>query len=151
MKLFKKKKTSEICNKPSFVYTGTQQHKKLSLLHHLSLSLVHQSLSYFESKACLENIYFDLFYGSLDALQLWAVMCLIDNERRGKQRERERGMERVIQKERVSMWVMPLFDNDDPLVQKSVSQSQWWENAFDTLRTFFGSCLLQLSSCCLWL
>ncbi len=31
----------------------------------------------------LENIYFDLFYGSLDALQLWAVMCLIDNERKG--------------------------------------------------------------------
>lgn len=99
MKLFKKKNLSEICNKPSFVYTGTQQHKKLSLLHHLSLSLVHQSLSYFESKACLENIYFDLFYGSLDALQLWAVMCLIDNERRGKQRERERDGESNTERE----------------------------------------------------
>lgn len=33
---------------------------------------------------CLENIYFDLLYGSLDALQLGAVMCLIDNGEKGE-------------------------------------------------------------------
>lgn len=95
---------------------------------------------------CLENIYFDLFYGSLNALQLWAVMCLTDDKKEwGKQRESSS----------VRVCVMHLFDNDDPLVLKCVcvcvSQSQWQGEAFDTLRTIFGPCLLQLSSCCLWL
>lgn len=67
----------------------------------------------------LENIYFDLFYGSLDALQLWAVMCLIDNgEEKG---EALREME--LWRQSARGWVMPLFDNDDPLVQKCAPQS----------------------------
>lgn len=56
----------------------------LPLLRRLHSS-VHQSLSHPESKACIWRIFiFDLFYGSLDALQLWAAMCLIDNERKGE-------------------------------------------------------------------
>ena len=131
---------------PSWTHTQTHTPSPASPFSLLSPS---EPILFWVSSVCLENIYFDLFYGSLDALQLWAVMCLIDNERTGKQRER--GMERVAENESVSGWAMHLFDNDDPLVQKCVSQSQWRGKAFDTLRTFFGSCLLQLSSCCLWL
>lgn len=85
---------SWIHNKPSFMNTHADA-QTLALLSPFSVLRPSEPVLYWVKSVCLENIYFDLFYGSPDALQLWAVMCLIDNEWKGKQRERGLGRKRV--------------------------------------------------------
>ena len=86
-------------------HTHTHTHRMslsppASLLHHLFFFpfffsiRAHHILSL---KVCVWRIFIltCFFYCSLDALQLWAVMCLIDNEAKGRNKGREGWRRRV--------------------------------------------------------
>lgn len=111
----------------------------LSVLFHLFHSLFLQSLTCPESKAYVWGIFI------LTCFMAPLMHCSCEQSCVSL-----RGMERLVEK------IGRLRESCIFLIMmthwfRSMSQSQWQGEAFDTLRTFFGSCLLQLSSCCLWL